>query len=107
MLAVAFGVVLVRAYPDPKDPARHVSRITFYARPAALEAHPEVVKIAVRNFVDVIRDEDYAVGERSQRGADSGAIEHSIFGRNEPALHHYHNTYREALGMDPLELLER
>ena len=28
------------------------------------------------------------------------------FGRNEPALHHYHNTYREALGMEPLPLLE-
>lgn len=31
--------------------------------------------------------------------------EYTIFGRNEPALHHYHNTYREALGMEPLELL--
>jgi hypothetical protein len=43
---------------------------------------------------------------RSQRGADSGMIEYSIFGRNEPALHHYHNTYREALGMEPLPLLQ-
>ena len=29
-----------------------------------------------------------------------------VFGRNEPALHHYHNTYREALGMPLLELIE-
>ncbi len=29
-----------------------------------------------------------------------------LFGRNEPALHHYHNTYREALGMEPLPLIE-
>ena len=105
VLAVPFGVVLVRAYPDPKDPAHHVSRITFYARPDALETYPEVVKIAVRNFVDVIRDEDYMAAARSQRGADSGMIEYSIFGRNEPALHHYHNTYREALGMELLPLL--
>jgi hypothetical protein len=28
-----------------------------------------------------------------------------VFGRNEPALHHYHNTYRAALGMEPLPLL--
>jgi hypothetical protein len=28
-----------------------------------------------------------------------------VFGRNEPALHHYHNTYREALGMDLLPLI--
>jgi hypothetical protein len=41
-----------------------------------------------------------------QRVADSGAISHATFGRNEPALHHYHNTYREVLGMDPLPLIE-
>jgi len=28
------------------------------------------------------------------------------FGRNEPALHHYHNTYREALGLQKLPILE-
>ena len=106
VLAVPFGVVLVRAYPNSKDPARHLSRISFYARPEAFKAFPEVVEVAVRNFVDVIRDEDYTVGARSQRGADSGMIEFSIFGRNEPALHHYHNTYREVLGMDPLPLLK-
>ena len=33
-------------------------------------------------------------------------MEHVVFGRNEPALHHYHNTYRAALGMDLLPLLE-
>ena len=27
----------------------------------------------------------------------------SILGRNEPALHHFHNNYREALGQPPLE----
>jgi hypothetical protein len=30
-----------------------------------------------------------------------------LFGRNEPALHPYHNTYREALGMEPLELIDQ
>jgi hypothetical protein len=33
----------------------------------------------------------------------SGAQEYLTFGRNEPALHHYHNTDREALDMPPLE----
>ena len=55
---------------------------------------------------NVIRDEDYAVGARSQVGADSGLQDHVIFGRNEPALHHYHNTYRAALGMEPLQPYE-
>ena len=29
-----------------------------------------------------------------------------MFGRNEPALHHYHNIYRAALGIDPLPILD-
>jgi len=28
------------------------------------------------------------------------------FGKNEPALHHYHNTFREALDLDPLPLIK-
>ena len=54
-------------------------------------------------FAEIIRDEDYEVAARSQLGAEAGVPEYVIFGRNEPALHHYHNTYREALGMPPLE----
>ena len=42
----------------------------------------------------------------AQVGANSGLQKEVIFGRNEPALHHYHNTYREALGMEPLPLLD-
>jgi len=42
------------------------------------------------------------MGERIQKAAESGALETVIFGRNEPALHHYHNSYRAALGLQPL-----
>ena len=35
--------------------------------------------------------------------AQSGLLPHVWFGRNEPALHHYHNTFREALGMPLLD----
>jgi hypothetical protein len=38
--------------------------------------------------------------------AESGTLEHLIFGRNEPALHHYHNTFREALNLPPLERVD-
>jgi hypothetical protein len=37
---------------------------------------------------------------------DMAAQEHMIFGRNEPALRHYHNTFREALGLPALEAVE-
>jgi len=35
-----------------------------------------------------------------------GVPDHTIVGRNEPDLHHYYNTYREALGMEPLAFIE-
>jgi phenylpropionate dioxygenase-like ring-hydroxylating dioxygenase large terminal subunit len=101
-----FGFVLVRTYPRPGDPAHSISRIGFYSRPEPLEQHGDQIRGIVQNFAEIIRDEDYAVAARSQIGAEAGVPAYNVFGRNEPALHHYHNTYREALGMEPLELLE-
>ena len=46
------------------------------------------------------------MGETTQQTAESGVLEHLVFGRNEPALHHYHNTFREALNLAPLERIE-
>ena len=36
------------------------------------------------------------MGETTQKTAEAGLVKEFIFGRNEPALHHYHNTYRGA-----------
>ena len=36
----------------------------------------------------------------------SGDLDYITFGKNEPALLHYHNTYREALGLQSLPLEE-
>lgn len=99
------AVQLVRIYPVPGDPARSISRLSFYASAEALEHAPEL-KTMTQNFADVIRDEDFMVASRAQLGADCGVQEYVLFGRNEPALHHYHDTYRKALGMPPLEVLE-
>lgn len=57
---------------------------------ASLEAIAEV-------FVSTIEQEDYVMGESTQRAVDSGLLDEVIFGRNEPALHHYHRTFAEAL----------
>jgi hypothetical protein len=42
----------------------------------------------------------------SHKGLRSGKIDHILFGQNEPALHHYHNTYREALNLKPMPLIK-
>ncbi len=102
-------VSLVRAYPVPGDPSRHVSRIGFYLRPGVDEPaelqRMEAQMTFAEAFASIIRDEDYVMSARQQQTASSGALSHVVFGRNEPALHHYHSTYRDALGMKPLPLL--
>jgi len=46
------------------------------------------------------------VAAASHKGLRSGTIDHITFGKNEPALHHYHNAFREALDMEPLPLIK-
>ena len=99
------SVILVRVYPVAGDPGRSLSRISFYARPDALAANPERVAAVPMGFARIIRDEDYVAAASSHLGAQSGQISHFLFGRNEPALHHYHATYRAALGLPPLEIV--
>ncbi|MED5361040.1 MAG: SRPBCC family protein, partial [Actinomycetota bacterium] len=75
-------------------------------RQALLDTAPlEVLSEVAEGFAAIIRDEDYVASASQQRSANSGAVEHVMFGRNEPALHHYHNTYRAALGQEPLPLI--
>lgn len=99
---------LVRMYPDRTDPTRHLSRVSFYLRSDADQSNPEVMEFithAAERFAEIIRDEDYVMSASQQTGANSGALAHVVFGRNEPTLHHYHNTYRRWLGEAPLPLL--
>ena len=101
------GIILLRVYPDPEKPGRSISRVTFYALKELVEAHGDQVLAGFKNFADVIRDEDYVAASSCQKSAEAGLQDYVLFGRNEPALHHYHNTYREALGMEPLELIKQ
>jgi nitrite reductase/ring-hydroxylating ferredoxin subunit len=107
------GPTLVRVYPEHDNPNRSLSRISFYLDEASVEEiqatrvdDPTDVQQRMVGFAEVIRDEDYVAAAAAHVGALSGAQEHVVFGRNEPALHHYHNTYRSALGMSPLEVVE-
>ena len=50
--------------------------------------------------LDAVDGEDFRLGEGIQRGFSSGAQDHVTFGRNEPALIHFHQSLRRALGLD-------
>ena len=119
---------LIRIYPDEKKPGRSITRISFYytedmiqAADAEKDAGVEVddvydhegrqgktggVETSMEVFSSTVEQEDYAMGEMQQRAAESGMLKEIVFGRNEPALHHFHRNYREALNMPPLERVE-
>jgi nitrite reductase/ring-hydroxylating ferredoxin subunit len=96
-------ILCMKAIDQLRDQPESSWHISMGSLPEARERFGEQIEEITRNFAVVIRDEDYAVAARSQIGAESGLIDHMVFGRNEPALHHYHSTYRRALGMEPLE----
>lgn len=123
---------LVRIYPDPKNPGRSFTRLSHYFTRQAIDlmatAKEDGDKTAVvseqqafgqhknldvtfsleaimKIFNDVLKNEDYVIGEQQQQTAANGLMQYSIFGRNEAPLHHYHNTFRQALGLPPLERL--
>ena len=47
--------------------------------------------------IRTVKEEDFALGEKMQRGFMSGMQEEVIYGRNEPALIHFHQRLRAAL----------
>ncbi|MGB5325660.1 MAG: SRPBCC family protein, partial [Pseudomonadales bacterium] len=120
---------LVRIYPVQGKPSRSLTRIVTYCeaelahlvlgsdidaaqatrtvtdiydpnKPAGAVATLEATMEA---FYSTVEKEDYAMGELQQRAAESGMLPEVMFGRNEAPLHHFHNSFREVLGMDSLE----
>ena len=110
LLPTVDGCFFIRIYPHEGNPGRHTSRITFFLRRGVTEMsqvsddRAAQEKTLAQMFAAIIRDEDYVMGASQQSTANSGALQQVIFGRNERPLHHYHNTYRAALGMQPLPL---
>ena len=117
-------ITLVRIYPDRENHRRSVSRISHYsAQHIGAQAAEESIKLDGENLYktdmsqrveftlesqielinSTLQHEDYHMAVKSQQTAESGKVEYFIFGRNEPALHHFHNNYREMLGEPLLE----
>ena len=124
LIVSAHTTTLIRIYPHSSGSGRSVTKVSFYYSQAAMDyaAKSEVPKneeIDVYNpdardggprlegslevFSSTIENEDYEMGEMQQRAAENGQLKEIMFGRNEPALHHFHTNYREALGQPSLE----
>lgn len=95
-------VIMVRMYPDPKDPGRSISRISYFFDPDLLAASPEAALMISQGFTRIVVAEDFATGETTQTALNAGIQDELLLGRNEPPLHHYHRTFRRELGLEPL-----
>ena len=115
---------LIRIYPHKEGAGRSVTRVSFYWTQETIDAAKAQqqdfdasrvyefderastgasLDASLEVFHSTIEREDYIMGEMQQRAAENGQLKEVLFGRNEPALHHFHNNFREALGQPPLE----
>jgi hypothetical protein len=85
--------------------AQRSEEVNVYANEDRQGANAHSLAASLEVFKSTIENEDYVMGEMQQKAAESGLLKEILFGRNEPALHHFHNNYREALGEPPLERL--
>ncbi len=132
-LSFAAGTMnVIKMYPHPEhpdDPSRSLTRVLHYFTQELIDQVEQASADELRKaenpyerdgetmpiptlsglteiFASTIEQEDYLMGAHQQRTAESGQVDHLIFGRNEPALHHYHTHFRDALGMEPLERID-
>lgn len=94
-------VELWRSYPLDGKPNECIVQMDYYipepAETASAKDHWERnMDLAVRTVLE----EDIPGVEGIQRGLSSGAISHSTFGRNEPALIHFQREVAKAIGRD-------
>jgi hypothetical protein len=93
---------MYRIFPDPERPDRSVVYQSVYldAQPTN-ESERAIGDAALKRLKAVIIEEDFVVAEKSQAALSSGLVNEVAYGRNEPALHHYHRTFDEALAQQP------
>lgn len=106
-LADQYAVDILRIFPAENSTNKSNTFHSWYVYDDAkhyFEEGPHSYEERFVGFNSVIVNEDYYVASQSQDGAESELYSHVVFGRNEPALHHYHNAHRIGLGRDQLEL---
>ncbi len=100
------GVTMVRVYPDPNNVGRSISQAGYYCTRQAKAQNLITPQERGAGFSQVVADADYATAETTKLALTSGRQDYVLFGRNEPPLYHYHNTFRRELGRSELPLLQ-
>ncbi|NNL85746.1 MAG: Rieske 2Fe-2S domain-containing protein [Myxococcales bacterium] len=87
-----------RVFPDPNDVNASEIVLSLYTpEPTKTESAKRHWDRNMDLLVRTVLEEDFPVGEEIQRGFYSGAQDHVVYGRNEPALAHFHAAVRQAL----------
>jgi phenylpropionate dioxygenase-like ring-hydroxylating dioxygenase large terminal subunit len=88
-----------RMLPGP-TPERSVIEFALYTpEPPATEKARNYWKKNYDLAIKTVLNEDFALGEKMQRGFMSGLQAEVVYGRNEPALIHFHQRLRLALDL--------
>lgn len=91
-------IELWQIYPGSTPDESHL-RLTLYSpEPAQTDKARRHWDRNLELVLHVVENEDFPVGEGIQRGFHSQAQTHTVFGRNEPALAHYHREITAAIG---------
>lgn len=77
-------------YPGPDIGQTTTRQTVLVARKPESDAEKAATAAFSDTVLRAVRDEDYRIGFGVQAGLGSGANTHFVFGRNEPALQHYH-----------------
>jgi phenylpropionate dioxygenase-like ring-hydroxylating dioxygenase large terminal subunit len=89
-----------RVFPAEGRPDRAVMETSFYIPHPVRDAEEERHwKANLDLLMKVVMGEDFPAGRTMQIGFASGAQTHTVFGRNEPAMIHYHQSLRRALSL--------
>jgi phenylpropionate dioxygenase-like ring-hydroxylating dioxygenase large terminal subunit len=87
-----------RFFPDPVRDDACVAALSLYVpEPPATGKARAHWEANLRLALDAVAQEDFPLAEGIQRGFTAGATEGVVYGRNEPALIHFHATLRAAL----------
>jgi len=95
-------VELARIFPREGRVDRAVMDLALYV-PKAPTTEEERIhwEKNMQLVLDVVTGEDFPTGRTIQIGLTSGAQDQVVYGRNEPAMIHYHRSLRSALGLEP------
>ncbi|HYB99104.1 MAG TPA: SRPBCC family protein [Candidatus Limnocylindrales bacterium] len=88
---------LVQAWPGATPDTCTVTFALLTPGPAGDEKTRRYFQSNFDLLVRTVCDEDFATGEKAQRAFCAGALESVIYGRNEPALAHFHRMVHSVL----------